>query len=81
DGALQHRADLEAFRGTIESARARIEIARREVVPDLVVEAFYGREEGTDRLLGGGLGIRIPLFNRNQGAIAEARAAERRALA
>jgi cobalt-zinc-cadmium efflux system outer membrane protein len=81
DGALQHRADLEAFRGTIESTRARIELARRDVRPDLAIEAFYGQEEGTDRLLGGGIGIRIPLFNRNQGAIAEARAAERRAIA
>jgi cobalt-zinc-cadmium efflux system outer membrane protein len=81
DGALQHRADLEALRSTIASARARIELARRDVVPDLAIEAFYGREEGTDRLLGGGIGVRIPLFNRNQGAIAEARAAERRAIA
>jgi cobalt-zinc-cadmium efflux system outer membrane protein len=81
DGALRNRADLEALRSTIETARARIELARREVVPDLAVEAFYEREEGTDRLLGGGVGIRIPLFNRNRGAIAEARAAERRAIA
>lgn len=81
DGALQHRADLEAFRSTIESARARIELARREVVPDLAIEAFYEREEGTDRLLGGGIGVRIPLFSRNRGAIAEARATERRAIA
>jgi cobalt-zinc-cadmium efflux system outer membrane protein len=81
DGALQHRADLEAFRNTIESTRTRIELARREVRPDLTIEAFYEREEGTDRLLGGGIGFRIPLFDRNKGVIAEARAAERRAIA
>jgi cobalt-zinc-cadmium efflux system outer membrane protein len=81
DGALRHRADLEAFRTTIEAARARIDLARREVVPDLAVGAFYGREEGTDRLLGGEIGVRIPLFNRNRGPIAEARAAERQAVA
>ncbi len=81
DGALRHRADLEALRSTIETARARIRLARREVVPDLALEAFYEREEGTDRLLGGGIGVRIPLFNRNRGPIAEARAAERRAVA
>jgi cobalt-zinc-cadmium efflux system outer membrane protein len=81
DGALQHRADLQAFRSTIEATRARIEVARRENTPNLALEAFYGREDGTDRLVGGEIGIRIPLFNRNQGRIAEARAAERRAVA
>jgi len=81
NGALAHRADLRAFRTTVEATRARIEVARREVVPDLALEAFYGREDGTDRLLGGEIGIRIPLFNRNRGPIAEARAAERRAVA
>jgi cobalt-zinc-cadmium efflux system outer membrane protein len=81
EGALEHRADLEAFRRTIEAARARVELARRERVPDLSLELFYEEEAGTDRLLGGGFGIRIPLFDRNQGALAEARAAERRAVA
>lgn len=81
DDALQHRADLQAFRTTIEATRARIEVARRENVPNLALEGFYGREDGTDRLVGGEIGIRIPLFNRNQGRIAEARAAERRAVA
>jgi len=80
DGALRHRGDLAAFRATIEAAQARIALARREVVPNLAVEGFYGREEG-DRLVGGEIGIRIPLFNRNRGPIAEARAAERRAAA
>jgi cobalt-zinc-cadmium efflux system outer membrane protein len=56
-------------------------VARRENTPNLALEAFYGREDGTDRLVGGEIGIRIPLFNRNQGRIAEARAAERRAVA
>jgi len=80
-GAIRHRADLEALRNTIEAARARVELARSDAVPDLRVKAFYGREEGTDRLIGGSIGIRIPIFNRNQGAIAEARAAEHRASA
>lgn len=80
DGALQRRPELQAFRATIDATRARIELARREVRPDLAVEAFR-REEGTDRLVGGAVGIRIPLFNRNRGPVTEARAAERQALA
>jgi outer membrane protein, heavy metal efflux system len=80
EGALQRRTELQAFRATIDATRARIELARREAVPDLAVNAFR-REEGTDRLVGGGIDIRIPIFNRNQGRIAEARAAERQVVA
>jgi len=79
--AEQHRADLQAFRHTAEAARARIELSRRQRVPNLELEAFYGREDGTDRLLGGQFKIRIPLFNRNQGRIAEAEAAHRQTMA
>ena len=79
--AGENRADLEFFRRNIEAAQARIELSRRQRVPNLELEGFYGREEGTDRLLGGEVKIRIPLFNRNQGRIAEARAAHRQTLA
>jgi cobalt-zinc-cadmium efflux system outer membrane protein len=80
DGALKRRADLQALRAVVEATRARIEVARRDAVPNLAFEAFRREEEG-DRLLGGALGIRIPIFNRNQGAIAEAHAAAGRAIA
>lgn len=80
DGALRHRMDLKALRTSIDANRARIEVARRAVVPNLAFEAFYGIEEGTDRLLGGAIGVRIPLFDRNRGPIAEARSAERQAV-
>jgi len=80
-GALEHRSDLQAFRETAEAARARIELARRDAVPNLTIGAFVGREDGVDRLAGGGFGIRIPLFNRNRGAIAAARASHRQTLA
>ncbi|MFQ5744732.1 MAG: TolC family protein [Acidobacteriota bacterium] len=70
--ALQQRADLEAFRDTVRAARARTEVARRQRVPNLMTGASYGEEEETDRLVGGFVGVRIPIFNRNRGAIAEA---------
>jgi cobalt-zinc-cadmium efflux system outer membrane protein len=79
--AEENRADLESFRRSVEAAQARIELSRRQRVPNLELEAFYGREDGTDRLLGGALNIRIPVFNRNQGRIAEAQAAYRQTLA
>lgn len=79
--AEENRADLESSRHTTEAAQVRIELSRRERVPNLELEAFYGHEDGTDRLFGGGVNIRIPMFNRNQGRIAEARAAHRQTLA
>ncbi len=79
--AKEHRADLQSFRSATEAARARIELSRRESIPNLELEAFYGREDGTDRLVGGGVKVRIPIFNRNQGQIAEARATHRQSLA
>ena len=81
DAAIEQRADLQSFRNTSEAARNRIELFRRRAIPNLEVEAFYGREDSTDRLVGGEVKIRIPVFNRNQGRIAEARAAHRQTLA
>lgn len=76
--ASESRADLRSLRRTTQAAHARVELIRREAVPDLELAAFYGREDGNDRLFGGGVAMRIPLFNRNQGEIAEARAERRR---
>ena len=61
-----------------ESAYARAELAlERETVkqhPDLQIGPRYEDEEGQSRI-GLGFGLPVPLWNRNQGAIAEARAA------
>ncbi len=73
--AGERRSDLAAFRRELDAARSRIDLARRSVVPNLVAEVTYSREEGTDRILGGALGLSIPIFNRRRGEIAEARAA------
>ncbi|MFQ5767255.1 MAG: TolC family protein [Acidobacteriota bacterium] len=70
--ALSHRADLKAFRDTVRASRARVEVARRQIVPNLVTGVFYGREEGLDNLVGGFVSARIPILNRNRGAIVEA---------
>ena len=79
--ALERREDLRAFRSTTEAARVRIDRIRRERVPNLVVWGSYAREEGTDRIVGGGIGVGIPIFNRRQGPIAEARASHDRVAA
>jgi cobalt-zinc-cadmium efflux system outer membrane protein len=81
ESAREQRADLQSLRMATEAAHARIERARRDAIPNIEIDAFYGREEQTDRLLGGELRVRIPVFNRNQGTIAESRAALRQTVA
>jgi len=72
--ALENRADLEALRKETESSRRAVQLSRSQRIPNLRLGAFYEEEEGTDEIKGVALAIPIPLFNRNQGEIAEARA-------
>ena len=70
--AIEHRADLFALRHAVEASRSRIDLARRRVMPNLVGELAWAREEGTDRVWSGAVGVTIPLFNRRKGEIARA---------
>ena len=79
---LAQSPELKATRAAIERAQAALTRARREPVPDLVVRGSsqYNREllESNGRPVGWeagvDVGLTIPLFNRNQGAVAESRA-------
>lgn len=73
--AAATRTDLEALRRSRLAAEARLSLAHAERIPNLRLRGSYDREEGTDTILGGHVAISLPLFNRNQGGIAEARAA------
>ena len=81
---LEHSPELRAARANLERARAMTARARRETYPDLFLRggSAYNRERGEDtrRPIGweGTLeaGISVPLFNRNAGAVAAARADE-----
>jgi cobalt-zinc-cadmium efflux system outer membrane protein len=80
---------LRAARIAVERAQAQTARARRDTAPDLFLRggAAYNREHGEDtgRPIGweGAFeaGISLPLWNRNQGGIATARADEARAQA
>jgi outer membrane protein, heavy metal efflux system len=86
---LEESPELRAARADLERTRAVTTLARRETFPDLFLRggSAYNREHGEDtgRPIGweGTLeaGISVPLFNRNAGGIAAARADEIRAQA
>lgn len=84
--ALRTRADLQAVRIGEDLAQARIDLAQAESKSDINVFGRYqqsrsifdittiGKIQDTDRQIGFGVSIPLRLFNRNQGAIAEATA-------
>jgi outer membrane protein, heavy metal efflux system len=66
--ALQAEANLRA-------SSAWLELAKSERIPDVRVEALYHRLEATEEnTIDLGISIPLPLFNRNQGRLREARA-------
>ena len=89
--ALERRPDLARLRLEAERARAEAALARAEVWEDWAVEASYARTRGTiddaaglelndrDQLLGVAVQIPLPLWNRNQGRVAEAISLEQQA--
>jgi cobalt-zinc-cadmium efflux system outer membrane protein len=84
---LNQSPELTAARAAVERGQAALKRARREPVPDLTVRGGpnYNREllEGNGKPVGWeaavDVGVTIPLFNRNQGGIAESRAGLARA--
>jgi len=86
---LEQSPELRAARAELERTRAVTARARRDTFPDLFLlgGSNYNRERGEDtgRPIGWEgtveAGVSIPLFNRNAGAIAAARADETRAQA
>jgi cobalt-zinc-cadmium efflux system outer membrane protein len=81
---LEQTPELRAARAELERTRAVTARARRETYPDLFLRggSAYNRERGEDtgRPIGWEAtleaGISVPLFNRNTGSIAAARAEE-----
>jgi cobalt-zinc-cadmium efflux system outer membrane protein len=59
----------------IRARTARVDLAKAERIPDVRVELLYHRLESVqENTLDVGLSIPLPLFNRNQGRLREARA-------
>ena len=76
--AREHGPALPAMRAQILEAEAQTRLARREAMPDLSVGASYSREAEiggeANHIVMGSLAMPIPLWRRNQGPRALARA-------
>lgn len=73
---LAERSDLIALRAGLEAAHGRVRLERSLAAPNLTVGLASGREADREDLDTVSAGFSIPLFQRNQGGIASARAAE-----
>jgi cobalt-zinc-cadmium efflux system outer membrane protein len=71
--AILTRPEVVSARNDVEAARARVDLLRRERIPDVTIAGGYRHEEFSD-VVGLRLAIPIPLFRRNQGEIAEQQA-------
>lgn len=87
DIALRSRPDLKLVRLNVEVAQAGLRLARSYAVPDVTAFTKYSQGRSVfddtpvgvltdrDKLVTFGVSVGIPIFNRNQGAKAEATAA------
>lgn len=79
--ALARRPDLAASDLATREAKTLVSLARREAFPNLRLGAAAERVQGEGGVrIGPAVGLSLPLFNRNQGGVAQRRALEERAL-
>lgn len=64
--ALADRAELRRLQAEVERTRLAVRLAGREAIPNLRLGVRRGREGGTDAW-GLGVGLEVPLWNRNGG--------------
>lgn len=78
--ALAQRADLAERRAALQQTNALVSVARREAFPNLLIRGVSERDAiGSTRTLRPGVGLALPIFNRNQGEVASRQAAARQA--
>jgi cobalt-zinc-cadmium efflux system outer membrane protein len=71
---LSTQPELQAAEAGVRASSARIALAKAERIPDVKVEALYHRLEVSEQnTFDLGMSIPLPLFNRNQGKLREAR--------
>ncbi len=74
--AIARRPDLAERAAAVDQAKAQVAVARKEGFPNLVLRVASLRPEGSEaRELRPGVGMTLPLFNRNQGEVQARQAA------
>ncbi len=70
--ALARRPDISASASRVDAGQSLVSLARRDRIPNLRLSMPFDRLNGPGSgQVGIGVGMSIPLFNRNQGTIAE----------
>jgi outer membrane protein, heavy metal efflux system len=70
--AMARRPDLDVVASRIEAGRSLVSLARRQRIPNVLLSVPFDRLEGPgSEKLGIGVGVSIPLWNRNQGTVAQ----------
>ncbi|MEO7682751.1 MAG: TolC family protein [Gemmatimonadaceae bacterium] len=77
--ALRNRGDLKARDAEVQQAQAEVSLVRREALPNLVARGVTERGDNGRQVIRPGIGITLPVFNRNQGAADARRAAANQA--
>jgi len=72
--ALEKRADIQAASARLDAAGHALALSRKEAVSPIEIEAGYKRLTGGFNGFAFGVSIPFPLFNKNQGGIAAAKA-------
>lgn len=75
--ALENREDLQAQRARLEQSGAEVDLQKARKIPDITPFAGYRRDFGESGAILG-VNLSLPLFDRNRGEIARARAEESR---
>lgn len=79
---LDQNPRLRAAEADLALSAARLELAKAERIPDISLDLFYRRlEESDQHAFDFGVGIPLPIFDRNQGGVRSAAAAQEAARA
>ncbi|KKK73968.1 hypothetical protein LCGC14_2888480, partial [marine sediment metagenome] len=74
--AYRVRPDLKAMEFEKERASEEISLRKAEIIPNPDLSGFFTRESGTDDIVGGGVSISIPIWDRKQSELKKARTAK-----
>lgn len=74
DEAVTRRLDLQALRAGYGVAEAGLHLATVQQFPTLAITAAYARDTANNRTIGPRVDFTMPLWNRNRGGLAVARA-------